>query len=211
MATSSKATVVFRIRGIPYSASHDEVIKALRLALKEDEKNTEFDLELMPDPSHSFQLEEDLSIGLISFKPTYPAFASPLFAGKEHSQFETPLGDFTIDKNFEGLTQLYNNPEGVTIKADIVAVTGLDGHGYGSFRGRGNLGRMWLRDFFKTDFPDCRTMVWGYNSKLTSESSVHEIKDYNAAFLAEIDDSRADKTVIVSKPARCSEYNNDLP
>src|SRR5271168_1567324 len=50
----------------------------------------------------------------------------------------------------------------------IIAITGLDGHAYGSWRGKGNLGRMWLRDFLSKDLPHCRTMIYGYNSKLLS-------------------------------------------
>jgi hypothetical protein len=59
----------------------------------------------------------------------------------------------------------------------VVAVTGLDGHAYGSWRGRGDLAEMWLRDFFSEDFPDCRTMIYGYNSKL-NHHSFHTIQDY---------------------------------
>jgi hypothetical protein len=50
----------------------------------------------------------------------------------------------------------------------IIAIAGLDGDAYGSWQGRGNLGRMWLRDFLPKDLPQCRTMIYGYNSKLSS-------------------------------------------
>ena len=70
----------------------------------------------------------------------------------------------------------------------VIAITGLDGHAYGSWRGKGNLGRMWLRDFLSKDLPNCRTMVYGYNSKLSSDSShgVDTILDYGRGLLEEL-------------------------
>jgi hypothetical protein len=67
----------------------------------------------------------------------------------------------------------------------IIAITGLDGHAYGSWRGKGNLGRMWLRDFLSKDLPYCRTMIYGYNSKLTSHG-VDTIMDYGRGLIEEI-------------------------
>jgi hypothetical protein len=54
---------------------------------------------------------------------------------------------------------------------------------------------MWLRDFFSKDLPDCRTMIYGYNSSLGS-ANIHIIQDYNLGFLEDI--KRARRTVKVS-------------
>ena len=67
----------------------------------------------------------------------------------------------------------------------IIAITGLDGHAYGSWRGKGNLGRMWLRDFLSKDLPRCRTMIYGYNSKLLS-NGIDTIMDYGRELMEEI-------------------------
>ena len=67
----------------------------------------------------------------------------------------------------------------------IIAITGLDGHAYGSWRGKGNLGRMWLRDFLSRDLPHCRTMIYGYNSKLSSHG-IDTIMDYGRELMEEI-------------------------
>lgn len=67
----------------------------------------------------------------------------------------------------------------------IVAVPKLNGHAYGSWRGRGRLQMMWLRDFLEEDLPHCRVMIYGYNSKLAS-NSVHTIPDYTDSFLEEL-------------------------
>lgn len=61
----------------------------------------------------------------------------------------------------------------------IVAVTGLAGHALGSWRGKGTLRKMWLKDFLQDDLglPDCRTMIYGYDSLLKSYG-VHGVGDY---------------------------------
>ena len=85
--------------------------------------------------------------------------------------------DIVFDQSFHGLTQLYNpTVDSTEITADVVAITGLDGHAYGSWSG-GNPKRMWLRDFLSKDLPKCRVMIYGYNSKL-STPGLHTIADF---------------------------------
>jgi hypothetical protein len=81
----------------------------------------------------------------------------------------------------------------------IIAITGLDGHAYGSWRGKGNLGRMWLRDFLSKDLPRCRTMVYGYHSKLSSHG-IGTILDYGREFMEEIKKVRYTKEVRIRRP-----------
>jgi hypothetical protein len=71
------------------------------------------------------------------------------------------------------------------LRRSIIAITGLDGHAYGSWRGKGNLGRMWLRDFLSKDLPCCRTMIYGYNSKLSSHG-IDTIMDYGRELMEEL-------------------------
>jgi hypothetical protein len=44
---------------------------------------------------------------------------------------------------------------------------------------------MWLRDFLSKDLPQCRTIVYGYNSKLSSYG-VDSILDYGRELMEEI-------------------------
>ncbi|KAI1063203.1 hypothetical protein LB507_005556 [Fusarium sp. FIESC RH6] len=48
-----------------------------------------------------------------------------------------------------------------------------------------NLGRMWLRDFLSKDMPSCRTMIYGYNSKLSSHG-ISKIMDYGRELVEEL-------------------------
>jgi hypothetical protein len=53
---------------------------------------------------------------------------------------------------------------------------------------------MWLRDFLSKDFPRCRTMTYGYNSKLSSHG-VDTILDYGRELMEEIKKIRNTKEV----------------
>lgn len=48
---------------------------------------------------------------------------------------------------------------------------------------------MWLRDFLREDLPSCRTMIYGYNSKLRSHG-ISTILDFGWEFLEEIQQVR---------------------
>lgn len=67
----------------------------------------------------------------------------------------------------------------------IITIARLDGHAYVSWQGRGNLGRIWLRDFLSKDLPRCRTMIYGYNSKLSSHGFDKSL-DYGRELMKEI-------------------------
>src|SRR2546429_9209449 len=82
------------------------------------------------------------------------------------------------------------------LRRSIIAITGLDGHAYGSWRGKGNLGRMWLRDFLSKDLPSCRTMTYGYNSKLSGHK-IDTIMDYGRGLIEELKKVRNTEEVSV--------------
>jgi hypothetical protein len=44
---------------------------------------------------------------------------------------------------------------------------------------------MWLRDFLSKDLPYCRTMIYGYNSKLSSHG-IDTIMDYGRELIEEL-------------------------
>lgn len=53
---------------------------------------------------------------------------------------------------------------------------------------------MWLRHFLPNSLPQCRTMVYGYNSNLQHQSR-HSIQDYVDTFLEELEKTRNTKEV----------------
>ena len=77
----------------------------------------------------------------------------------------------------------------LTLLISVVAVTGLNGRPYDSWRGNGPHGSMWLRDFFRLDLPSFRTMIYGYNTKWYSKS-MSDLNDMGHEFLNELQKAR---------------------
>ena len=122
--------------------------------------------------------DSQMFTALVQFGGGLPGFLGRLREDPLHThQHKMGDGDIIFDQSFLGLTQLYNpTVDSTEITADVVAITGLDGHAYGSWSG-GNPKRMWLRDFLSEDLPKCRVMIYGHNSKL-SNPGLHTISDF---------------------------------
>ena len=99
----------------------------------------------------------------------------------------------TVDKDFYGLTPL-NQPQG-PISADIIAITGLAGHAFGSWATKD--GFMWLRDGLPKDFPHARVLAYGYPSQLESNEERNIITDFAGSFIQRIQ--------IMRKTAECGD------
>jgi hypothetical protein len=193
---------VFRVTGIPALQPDDELTALLKAAIdgnlteEEQSKNTR-SIAIVPSC-----YDYNQKVALVEFHNGVPEFLSKLE--------EDPLGDWQVevggadisfDQHFFGFTQLYTPKADSPVTAEyaplsqqtmsadhsrsITAITGLDGHAYGSWRGKGNLGRMWLRDFLSKDLPHCRTMIYGYNSKLSSHG-IETIMDYGRGLIEEL-------------------------
>ncbi|KAH0538021.1 hypothetical protein FGG08_005382 [Glutinoglossum americanum] len=185
MGTSNKS-IVFRVTGLPVGETDDDVKSALSKTitglLSKDEMQPEMTIALAPSCD-----DDKTSIALVEFGSGIPHFLSPL-VGDPLKDRQCQMGsdtDITFDRHFFGFTQLYATEPGHPVTADIIAITELDGHAYGSWRGKGILRRMWLRDFLSKDMPHCRTMIYGYNSKLKS-LEISKIMDYGREFMEEI-------------------------
>lgn len=71
----------------------------------------------------------------------------------------------------------------------------MDGHAYGSWMSReGSNSAMRLRDFLAQDLPDCRTMIYGYHSKLLA-TNMSQLREYGRMFLSEIERVRSTPAV----------------
>ena len=71
----------------------------------------------------------------------------------------------------------------------VIAITGLGGHAFGSWRSRFSTERpldrpMWLRDFLPQRFPGARVMTYGYGS------SLRWFNDYRRGFIQCLRNSR---------------------
>ncbi|KAI5817778.1 hypothetical protein BZA77DRAFT_25759 [Pyronema omphalodes] len=99
----------------------------------------------------------------------------------------------TVDCDFYGMTPLYA-PVGTTAKYDIIAVTGLSAHAFGSWKSPDRADRMWLRDFLPLDIPDIRVFTWGYYSSIRNNESTTSITGISRNFLEDIKRVREKET-----------------
>jgi len=98
----------------------------------------------------------------------------------------------SVDAHFHGLTPLNFTKAPVV---DIIAVTGLSAHAYGSWKARGATQQdMWLRDFLPPNLAreslDTRIMIYGYDSQLVDSDNRASIHDYAIQFLEAVKNSR---------------------
>lgn len=73
----------------------------------------------------------------------------------------------------------------------MIAVTGLAGHAFGSWRNRETL-QMWLKDFLPYDIPNLRVLTYGYDSSLVGTSRTDSsLLDYQRNFIQAIENTRS--------------------
>ncbi|CAG8221592.1 unnamed protein product [Penicillium salamii] len=195
---ASNRSHVFRVTGLSGKLLDEDLKTALHEALNDnfaDDERSHFKAEITIVPSC---YESDTQrAALVQFRGGVPQFLRELRVDPLGDwQVEMGDDDINFDCHFFGFTQLYAPDENKPVIADIIAIAGLDGHAYGSWQGRGNLGRMWLRDFLSKDLPQCRTMIYGYNSKLSSHG-VDTILDYGRELMEEIKKIRNTKECLV--------------
>lgn len=81
----------------------------------------------------------------------------------------------TIDQHFNGITVLVS-PPAKEHQIDVLAVSGLGSHPFGSFMHKGD-GHMWLSDSLPRDMPAARVMIYGYESGLQRSTSFAGLDD----------------------------------
>lgn len=210
MAALPGAKVV-RIQNVSVETSI-ETLKELLLHTCNDDERLVITIEVNLVPSCT--VRDGSRVALVKFNPSLPAIFGDL--NKTDYQIETSTAILNVDKNFYGLTQLYPTVDSRSISAEyvivhiccgiesedtsltllisIVAVTGLNGRPFDSWRGNGRHGSMWLRDFFRLDLPSYRTMIYGYNTKWHSKS-LSDLKDMGHEFLNELQKARRSEEV----------------
>jgi hypothetical protein len=162
-------------------------------ALAKEMKGVEYSIHIIPGCTKKTSRKW---MAIVDFKSVLPSFL------QDHHNYTSPNG-IHFDRDFLGFTQLYpTTTSGDGIVADIIVVPGLGSHAFGSWVGR-KTGKMWLRDFLKEDLPDCRVLLYGYDSKLGNRST-DNILSFGDTFMANLDGIRRDRVVGTTVLARHS-------
>ncbi|KAF2635275.1 hypothetical protein P280DRAFT_412043 [Massarina eburnea CBS 473.64] len=121
------------------------------------------------------------SVALVKFTNT-PKFLSSLVKNPDDSRTISLSNGVSaeFDRKFNGFTPVNRPDEAEGIEADIIAISGIGGHAYGSWAySQDGTTFMWIQDALPKMFPHCRIMLYGYESKLDSVST-NRISDYCA-------------------------------
>lgn len=82
----------------------------------------------------------------------------------------------TIDEHYDGITTLISPPTDEEHEIDVLAISGLGSHPFGSFVHKDD-GNMWLTDNLPQDIPTARIMIYGYESGLQHSTSLVQLDD----------------------------------
>lgn len=97
-------------------------------------------------------------------------------AGAERVGDSVGTAKVTIDEQFDGITTLVSPSADEEHLFDVLAVSGLGCHPFGSFVHKGDA-HMWLTDSLPDDMPTARVMIYGYKSGLQHKTSCVQLDD----------------------------------
>ncbi|KAI6786016.1 uncharacterized protein J7T54_006355 [Emericellopsis cladophorae] len=196
---TGRADLVYRVRGIPADWSEDKLVLELA-ALFSLQANQ---LSLLTFARSAFaHRSREAAVAVVSFLSRPPRVLVP--EGRQWS-FSIPgassgqgvaIATLVLDRNFEGLTPLGRiSPTSTLFYADIIAVPGVGGHAYGSFKDRGR-SYMWLQDSLPVDLrlsesKLARVLIYGYDSHLSESQSFQNLWDLGGKLQATIRESRS--------------------
>ena len=170
-------SVVLRVRGLPSNKSKDEITGLLERSLQIGAEAYGLKITSLTEDPYQTKKQMATLIFLKQMPPFFSASAMQEWSIQIPRADDSPKHDedqvLTFDTHFHGLTAL--SMSGSKEEAvDCIAVCGLGGHAFGSFKERG-ASHMWLRDSLPKDLPSCRVLLYGYESRLESSDSSHNI------------------------------------
>ncbi|RMZ79078.1 hypothetical protein DV737_g3580, partial [Chaetothyriales sp. CBS 132003] len=170
-----KTARTFRVRGVPRDW-HREGLESF-LAAKDDSARPTV-------RSLAIEFHGRSQTATVSFRKAPGGSRIPLSVPPEVLGGSPSL---TLDDSFLGVTTLYS-PHPQDHKVDVIAISGLGGHAFGSFKEK-NGEHMWLRDALPYHIigegdcrPIARVMVYGYESSLPQSNSFQNLEDLGTAF-----------------------------
>ncbi|KAK4060816.1 uncharacterized protein Triagg1_10586 [Trichoderma aggressivum f. europaeum] len=177
-----KGGSTFRIRGIPLNWDMDQLQRHIELHESASQPVVK---------SLAAEIDGHFKTATINFlnPPSPVQAAKPWYIPlpeTDESKLAVSNLPLRLDGGFLGITTLFSPPvEDHDI--DVIAVSGLGGHAYGSFKDKdGNY--MWLQDALPSDLinthshrPMTRVMIYGHKSNVYKSRSVQDIDDLSTA------------------------------
>ncbi|TGZ77075.1 hypothetical protein EX30DRAFT_212551 [Ascodesmis nigricans] len=151
----------YRLSTIPADWTPQVVLDALTLELGEEIMSSQPQLSLYPS------LDGTSQICILKVTNTNGVLNKLVPKNATTQRIHLNTVKIILDTDFLGLTPL-NSPTGKPV-ADIIAVTGLAGHAFGSWRSRETC-HMWLQDHLASNLEgSVRILTFGYDSSLLAD------------------------------------------
>ena len=186
-------STVVRVRGLPSNRNINEVTTLLERSLHVGREASGLKIKsLAEDP---YQLGKQ--VATMMFLKEIPSLFTTSTTNKWSINVSCVESDedqaLTFDIHFHGLTAL-NTPRENEGVVDYVAVCGLGGHAFGSFKERGTP-YMWLRDSLPNDMPNLRVLLYGYDSALDGSDSNQNVSVIADSFVSHLSFLRSQSRV----------------
>ncbi|QYT05472.1 hypothetical protein H0G86_012366 [Trichoderma simmonsii] len=178
----SKETT-YRVSGVPLDWDHEKLRTFLmRMELAE--------VMVMKSLAHEANIESQTATVTLtnSYMQQWPGKSRQFSLSEEHDNDFLDLNrSVSVENDFIGLTTVFEPPVR-DHKIDVIALSGLGGHAFGSFKERGGT-HMWLRDSLpgyltsETDNkPMARVMIYGYESAVAQSKNMQNLEDLATTF-----------------------------
>ena len=186
MAVSS--STVLRVCGLPNNSNLDDVMGLLESSLQTRSNISGLKItSLAEDP---YQVRKQMAT-IMFLKEPPPLFTASTTnhwsikcSGPDQGSESEADQALTFDTHFQGLTAL-STPSSTKEAVDCVAVCGLGGHSFGSFKEKGT-SHMWLRDSLPKDLPNLRILLYGYESGLEGSDSNQNVSVIADSFIGHL-------------------------
>ena len=193
------SSTVLRVRGLPPNRNLNEIASLLGRSLQIDVETSRLRISSLADDPYQAKKQ----VATLMFLGQLPTLFSP--STTQQWSIQVPKTDcspeddgdqtLTFDIHFHGLTAL-NTSRSKKDAVDCVAVCGLEGHAFGSFKEKGT-SYMWLRDSLPKDLPNLRVLLYGYESRLEGSDSNQNISVIADSFISHLSILRPRLKVII--------------
>ncbi|EHK43092.1 hypothetical protein TRIATDRAFT_33444 [Trichoderma atroviride IMI 206040] len=181
----------YRVQGIPVDASPDDIKMIISQALGEDASRLDPTIHsLASDPYKP--PNSSTNVATVTFKHT-PKTLKDSDRLTADVTWDSKTHYITVDSSFGGFTPLNDAKTKLGSRMDVIAVSGLSSHPFGSWKARGGT-FMWLRDEVAKTTEKARVLLYGYDTTLANSESFQDVSDIAQRLSSDLNAMRSGRT-----------------
>ena len=185
MTMAVSCSTVLRVRGLPSNRNINEVTALLECSLQIGREASGLKITSLAEDAYQLSKQVATIMFLKQIPPLFTKSTAKRWSINDSCNVERDEDQaLTFDTHFHGLTAL-NTPREEEEVVDCVAVCGLGGHAFGSFKEKGTP-YMWLRDSLPNEMPNLRVLLYGYDSGLEGSDSNQNVSIIADSFVSHL-------------------------